>query len=208
MDRSRLLLDRLVAWSPVLLLGALAALTYWLDAQVQPPAAHRDGSSRHDADLFLTDFKAVTFDARGLPRESLKAAGASHFPDDDSAELRRPELSLTEEGRPKMTITADSGVIAGDRGHGDFKGHVKVLRDADPAPAAPGEAPSGPVTLTTSELHVDTRDERVSTDQPVTIEEPRGIIRGRGLQFDNKAKRVRIESHVSGTLSPQQAPVR
>ena len=208
MDRSRVLLDRLVAWSPVLLLGALAALTYWLDAQVQAPAAHRDGSSRHDPDLFLTDFKAVTFDARGLPRESLTAAGARHYPDDDSAELSDPKLSLTEPDHPKMTITADSGVIAGNREHGDFKGHVKVLRDADPAPAQPGETPSGPVTLTTSLLHVDTQEARVTTDQPVTIEEPRGIIHGRGLEFDNKAKRVRIESHVSGTLSPQQPPAR
>ena len=32
-------LDRATAWSPVLLLGSLAALTFWLDAQVQPPAA-------------------------------------------------------------------------------------------------------------------------------------------------------------------------
>jgi len=208
MDSSRLLLDRLVAWSPVLLLGALAALTYWLDAQVQAPAVHRDGSSRHDPDLFLTDFKAVTFDSRGLPRESLTAASARHFPDDDSAEVTDPKLSLTEPDHPKMTITADSGVIAGDREHGDFKGHVKVLRDADPAPAQPGETPSGPVTLTTSLLHVDTQEARVTTDQPVTIEEPRGIIQGRGLQFDNKAKRVRIESHVSGTLSPQQPPAR
>jgi len=40
----------------------------------------------------------------------------------------------------------------------------------------------------------------------VTIEETRGIIRGRGLEFDNKAKRVRIKSHVSGTLQPQHEP--
>ena len=208
MDRSRIFLDRLVAWSPVLLLGGLAALTYWLDAQVQPAAMHRDGSSRHDPDLFLSEFKAVTFDARGLPRESLSASSAEHFPDNDSAELAAPKLSLTEPGRPTLTITADTGVIAGDREHGDFKGNVRVERDADPAPASPGETPSGPVTLTTSVLHVDTRQERVTTDQPVTIEEPRGIIRGQGLQFDNKAKRVRIQSHVSGTLSPQEPPSR
>lgn len=102
-----------------------------------------------------------------------------------------------------MTITADAGVIAGDREHGEFKGNVLVHRDPDPAPAAPGETPSGPVTLTTSVLHVDTKEQRVTTDQPVTIEEPRGIIRGRGLQFDNKAKRVQIQSHVSGSLAPQ-----
>ena len=202
MDRTRAWLDRLVAWSPVLLLGALAAVTYWLDAQVQPPTERRDGSSRHDPDLFLEDFRAVTFDASGKPREALSAQGAEHFPDDDSAELAKPRLSLTEPGRPTLTVSADRGRIAGDREHGDFTGHVRVERDADPTPATGGE-PSGPVTLTTDLLHVFTKEQRVQTDAAVTIEEPRGIIRGRGLEFDNKAKRVRITSHVSGTLQPQ-----
>ena len=202
MDRTRAWFDRLVAWSPVLLLGALAAVTYWLDAQVQPPTERRDGSSRHDPDLFLEDFRAVTFDASGKPREALSAQGAQHFPDDDSAELAKPRLSLTEPGRPTLTISADRGRIAGDREHGDFTGHVRVERDADPTPATGGE-PSGPVTLTTDLLHVFTKEQRVQTDAAVTVEEPRGIIRGRGLEFDNKAKRVRITSHVSGTLQPQ-----
>ena len=205
MDRTRALLDRCVAWSPVLLLGALAALTYWLDAQVQPPPARRDGSSRHDPDLFLQDFKAVTFDAQGKPHEGLSAARAEHFPDDDSAELASPSLSLTEPGRPTMTITADRGRIDGDREHGEFHGHVRVERAADPHPAK-GDEPSGPVTLTTDALRVSTKEQRVQTDEPVTVEEPRGIIRGRGLEFDNKTKRVRINSHVSGTLQPQPQP--
>jgi len=38
MTGARAVFDRLIAWSPVLLLGGLAALTYWLDAQVQPAA--------------------------------------------------------------------------------------------------------------------------------------------------------------------------
>lgn len=203
MDRRRALLDRLVAWSPVLLLGGLAALTYWLDAQVQPPVPRRDGSSRHEPDLFLQDFKAMTFDVRGKPREALSAQSAEHFPDDDSAELTRPRLALTETGKPTLTIHADRARIAGDRDSGDFSGHVHVERDADPQPAQ-GE-PSGPVTLDTDALHVLTKAQRVQTDRPVTITEPRGIIRGQGLEFDNKAKRVRIRSQVSGTLQPQAA---
>lgn len=206
MDRPREILDRLVAWSPVLLLGALAALTYWLDAQVQPAPARRDGSTRHDPDLFLQDFKAMTFDDQGKPREALSAARAEHFPDDDSAELSAPKLSLTETGKPTLTITADRGRIAGDRNQGDFTGHVRVERDAGPASPANGEPGSGPMTLTTESLHVTAKEQRVQTDQPVTIQEPRGIIRGRGFEFDNDAKTVRIKSHVSGTLQPQEAP--
>jgi lipopolysaccharide export system protein LptC len=206
MDRTRAFFDRLVAWSPVLLLGGLAGLTYWLDAQVQPAPAHRDGSTRHDPDLFLQDFRAVTFDEKGHPSQALAAVKASHFPDNDTAELTDPQLSITQPGQPKLTITADRGVVTGDREHGDFAGHVRVLREADATPPRAGEEPSGPITLTTSALHVFTHEERVTTDQPVTIEEPRGIIHGRGLTFDNKTKRVHIQSQVSGTLAPQAVP--
>ena len=205
MDRTRDILDRLVAWSPVLLLGALAALTYWLDAQVQTQPARRDGSTRHDPDLFLQDFRAVTFDAQGNPRETLTAVRAEHFPDDDSAELVSPRLALSETGRPTMTVTADRGHIDGGRDRGEFSGNVEVTRAATDGPSRDG-TPSGPMTLRTELLHVLTKEQRVQTDKPVTIEEPRGIIRGRGLEFDNKAKTVRVKSQVSGTLKPQDIP--
>ena len=45
-SRGQAWFDRLIAWSPVLLLGALAALTYWLNAQVQVAGPSFDGSGR------------------------------------------------------------------------------------------------------------------------------------------------------------------
>ena len=60
--------DRLVAWSPVLLLGCLAALTYWLDAQVQSSPPRGDGASRHDPDLYIENLSAVSFEFLGRLR--------------------------------------------------------------------------------------------------------------------------------------------
>jgi hypothetical protein len=39
-------LDRLIAWSPVLLLGAFAGLTYWLNAQIQVRTEKFDACGR------------------------------------------------------------------------------------------------------------------------------------------------------------------
>ena len=96
MDRTRAFFDRFIAWSPVLLLGGLAALTYWLDAQIQTPAARRDGSTRHDPDLFLKNFRAVKYDETGKPKETLAALRADHFPDDETAELEKPMFRITQ----------------------------------------------------------------------------------------------------------------
>ena len=206
-DHTRALLDRLVAWSPVVMLGALAALTYWLDAQVQAPPDRRDGSSRHDPDVFLENFRAITFDANGQPREMLAADRAEHYPDDDSALVTGPELALTETGRPGVTVTAERARLSGDREHGYFEGSVKVHREAE-APEPGNDNPAGPVTLTTEFLHVIPKAYRVESDRAVTIEEPRGIIRSQGFSLDNKSKTVNLHSHDSGTFQPNTEPAK
>ena len=99
-DRTRRLVDRLVTWSPVLLLGGLAALTYWLDAQIQPQPPRIDGSSRHDPDIFIDGLRGVSFDAEGRPRQVLSAKRAQHYPDDGS-------VTLGGKGEGPATLTTD-----------------------------------------------------------------------------------------------------
>jgi lipopolysaccharide export system protein LptC len=100
---SRMRIDKLVAWSPVLLLGGLAALTYWLDAQIQPSTARRDGATRHDPDMYIDSFSGVTFGADGSVLQSLAAKRAQHYPDDDSIDLSSPRSA----DRPRQAAADD-----------------------------------------------------------------------------------------------------
>ena len=77
-------LDRLVSWSPVLLLASPAALPYWLDAQFQPPPPRLDGNRRHDVDIYVDNVRAINFGADGKPLQILSAARGEHYPDDDT----------------------------------------------------------------------------------------------------------------------------
>jgi lipopolysaccharide export system protein LptC len=198
-------LDRLVAWSPVLLLGCLAALTYWLDAQVRTSVHRADGSSRHDPDLFIERFSAVSFDANGRVRQMLAARRAAHFPDDDSIELAAPSLEVTDPGKPRLAISADAGTVSGDRETVTLRGDVRATRDAAAATSR-DRGPTGPVTFTTDLLRITPKLARAETDRPVTITEPRGIIRGTGMVLDNEARTIRLRSAVSGTLQPNSPP--
>jgi lipopolysaccharide export system protein LptC len=199
-NAGRSLLDRATAWSPVLLLGGLAALTYWLDAQVQPPPPRRDGSERHDPDIYVEGFRAVELDANGRPRQLVAGKRALHYGDDQTTEISEPLLSQTEEGKPAFRITASKGTLSGDRKQAFFTGNVRAVREA--GPTKPGETAAGPVTVTTEYLHVVPDKELATTDKAVTIEEPRGIIRSVGLTLDNKAKTLKLGSGVSGTIQP------
>ncbi len=203
-QRTRSLLDRATAWSPVFLLGGLAALTYWLDAQVQPPPPPRDGSARHDPDIYIEGFRAVELDAKGRLRQLVAGKRAVHFGDDQTTEITQPELAQTEAGKPAFRITAQKGTLSGDRKEVFFSGNVVAVREG--GPTQPGAAPAGPVVVKTEYLHVIPDKELASTDKAVTIEEPRGIIRSVGLTLDNKAKTLKLKSGVSGTMQPQALP--
>jgi len=61
----------------------------------------------------------------------------------------------------------------------------------------------GPVTFVSEFLHVIPKEDRIVTDRPVTITDPRGTINSTGLEFDNKSMVLKLKSRVSGQLQPQ-----
>jgi lipopolysaccharide export system protein LptC len=197
----RTLLDRAVGWSPVLLLGALAALTYWLDAQIQAPAV-RDGNARHDPDILVERFRAVNLGDDGRPQQVLEARTAKHFPDDGVTEFTEPRLALTYAGRARFAVEAQRGRLSGDRENVYFEGAVKAVRDVE---TQDGKT-TGPITLSTELLHVMPREDKVTTDQPVTIVEPRVTIRATGMVLNDRDKTVVLRSDVRGTIQPGIAP--
>ena len=197
MRSARRSLDRVAGWLPLLLLGGLAALTYWLDAQVLDPGPRRDGSGRHDPDLFAEGVRAVELDADGRPTQTLSAAVARHYPDDGTMEFDAPKLSVTRPGQPSFTIEAKRARVSGDRENAYFEGSVRATREAGPES---GDATR--ISLATEFLHVIPKQDRAQTDQPVTIDEGRGIIRATGLILDNASKTLKLKSEVRGTMQP------
>jgi lipopolysaccharide export system protein LptC len=199
MKLRRSALNRLIAWSPVLVLGSLAALTYWLNGQVQRGAPAFDGSTRHDADVFIEGLRAQSLDAGGSVRQALTARVARHYPDDDTTDFDAPLITFSDPGNPKLSVTADRATVTGNREHAYFFGNVRGVRE----PTAE-DAHDGPVVLTSEYLHVLPKEDRMLTDKPVTIEDPRGTISATGMEFDNRSKQVKFGSRVSGSLQPQK----
>ena len=195
-------IDRATAWSPVLLLGGLAALTYWLDAQVQQAAPRRDGSARHDPDIFAEGVRVLKLDPDGRPLQSLSARRAEHFMDDQTTDFKDVTLSETRQGKPPFTITANLATLTGDRENVYFKGHVRAVREATAATAK--EPASGPLTIVTEYLHVLPSQEIARTDKAVTITDPRGIINATGMEANSKAKTIKFKSGVSGHMEPRK----
>jgi LPS export ABC transporter protein LptC len=100
-------------------------------------------------------------------------------------------------------VTAETGRLTSDRENAYFRGNVKAVRDAEKG--ADGKT-SGPITLTTEYLHVMPREDRAMSDKPVTIQEPRGIIRANGFVLNDRDKTIVVKNGLRGTIEPQALP--
>ena len=88
-----------------------------------------------------------------VARQSLAAASARHFPDDGTVDFTAPAVTLTEPGRPKVSLEAVEGTLSGDRETIVLRGKVRATQEA----ATGGDrarAPQGPITMTTEWLRL------------------------------------------------------
>ena len=155
--------DRLVTWSPLILLALLATMSFWLDRKVQPQAHAPDGSTRHDPDFIVEGFSAVKMNPDGTRRYSLAAKRLVHFPDDNSTQLELPRLVYFDYQRAPVTIHSETAESAQGGDDVFFRGDVQIIRSA-----YAGNAELG---VFTSFLHVIPDKDLVKTDKPVRMVE-------------------------------------
>ncbi len=196
-------LYRWVSWSPLLFLAGLAALTYWLDAQIQKPDVSRSIAPRHTPDLFIDRFHATQYSADGAPQQQLTAVHAEHFADDDSIELEQPQVVLQNPEQPRFTLTAARAQVSGDRQDLYLRGNVTAIREAPPGGDRQDGLPGEPLTLHTEYLHVRPNDNTMRTDRKVSLESPSAYIESVGMDLDRNTHIIKLHSHIQGTFQPQ-----
>lgn len=190
-------MERLTTAFPLVLVALLAALTYWLDRTVQPPAPPRDGSTRHDPDYIVEKFVAVRLDPAGVRLHQLEADRMVHYPDDDTTHLEAPRLLKYDGERLAMTIVAQRALVSSEGKIVDFNDQVKATR------LAVGK--HSDLVLLTDYLQVIPDDDFARTDRPVVITDANTKLNAVGLELDNKAKTVKLMSNVRGSyVRPKQ----
>jgi LPS export ABC transporter protein LptC len=144
----------------VLLLGSLAALTYWLDAQVQPSAVRRDGSSRHDPICSSSTSAPSTTTRTASRAKSLTAAARAIISRRRDAELTKPHIRITQADKPPFEVTSERAKISGRPRARVFHRHVQATREGRGRRDDEGPRGRGPLTLSTEYLHVIPKLER------------------------------------------------
>ncbi|HWA14337.1 MAG TPA: LPS export ABC transporter periplasmic protein LptC [Burkholderiales bacterium] len=192
--------ERLIRWSPFILLALLAVLTFWLDRKVQFPARGADGSSRHDPDFIIEGFSAVQMNPDGTRRYALSASRMVHYPDDDSTDLESPNLIYYDYVRAPVTVKSETAKATQGGDDVYFHGNVQVVRSAYENNPELG--------LFTTYLHVVPDKDFAQTDKPVRIVEGKSTATSVGLEFDNRTRQIRLLSEVKANYAfpPKRVP--
>ena len=175
----------------VLLLAA-AGLSWWLMRSVevtasgpQPPPA-----ARHVSDYSMDDFTLSAMDDQGNLHYRLHARHMSHYLDDDTASLRRPDMTLYRGVQGTWNAVSDRGWIGPDQKHVVLSGDVLVWRDTP--------RQDDGLELETDVLHVTPDRQYAETARPVTIVQPAGITHAVGMRVSVEQGRMQLLSAVRG----------
>lgn len=174
---------------PLIVLGVLALITFWIEQTVKSPTQNADGSSRHDVDYFVEDFVTTKTDLHGHLRNMLAAVEMRHYPDNDTTELIRPRYTQYGENKPYTQIEAQKGFVSANGEEVEFKGNVIIVRQAFEG--------RGEMRLTTDYLKVLPKTEFASTNSDVVItQDPKTVIHGSGMIYDKNEKNFVLQKRV------------
>ncbi len=174
---------------PLMVLGLLAGLTFWLQRAIQSERGPQDVKGRHEVDFVVENFTARKLDPQGNPMYTLAAKKMLHYSDDEGTEVTQPRLTYFGDP-PPMHLSARSALINKDRTVVDLRDDVQVVREA-----AEREAE---LVLTTTQLTVYPDDEIASTKAAVRIVQGPSVLTGVGMDMDNKVRTFKLHDQVSG----------
>lgn len=181
---------------PLVLMLALAGLTFWLERTVRVEDRVHPSLRRHDPDYVVDKLTHTRFGALGKAESTLAAAKMLHYPDDDSTELVAPRLVQTKPNEPRVTLSADRGALSQDGEEIFLYGNVLVVRE--------GSAERPATRMSTSFLHLVRGQSVIRTDREVVITEEDRVLSGRGMEYYNDSKQFFLRERVRGRFEPRK----
>ncbi len=187
--------EQLAAAVSLVLLAGLAAGTWYLALladREETGAASRTPPG--EPDYFLDDAVFTRINLDGEPVYRMSADHLLHFPDDGTSTYESPYLVSLDPDKPRVTVRAERGRSNADGTETLLTGNVVLVR------AASEREPK--MTIRTEKVTIYSDTEIARSDQPVRIERGASVLTGVGMEFDNAARSLKVDSQVTLTWQP------
>lgn len=189
---------------PLILMGTLTLLTFWLVQKNTPPEKSMLERVRlHEPDYTIKDGALSALNELGTTKYRILGNKVTHYDDDASIDIIRPRMRLFQVEKAPVTVKSDTGHLDGDLTILDLFDNASIFR---PAQAA---SESQPATLrmlaSSSYFKVLINDDIIETNRPITLEQGMSIMNStEGGVFNNVEQSMVLTGQVKGRI--ERAP--
>jgi lipopolysaccharide export system protein LptC len=165
----------LLRLTPLLLMGGLTLVTFWMVQKNQP--AERSMLERvrlHEPDYTITNGALSALNEQGNTKYRILGDKVIHYDDDASIDIERPRMRLFQPGKAPVTVKSDTGHLDGDLTILDLVGNASIFRPAQAA--TPTEPATARMLATSSYYKVLINDDIIETDKPITLQQGMSIM--------------------------------
>lgn len=177
-----------------LLFIAIMVGSFWLGGEPRETTSTTTvEASNADLGYSARDAQLIETGADGLPLYTLNAEVIRQHPG-DGVEFQQVQMSFRDAAGQIWKGRADQGELTTETGKVDLMGNVEVNG------LLPGS--SLLADLTTEKLSIDTREDIISTAEPVMVTTTGRELKSKGMVATLKEHHLVLESNVRGTFTP------
>ena len=194
----------LLRLTPLILMGALTLLTFWLVQKNTPPEKSTIERVRlHEPDYTIKNGALSALNELGNTKYRILGNKVTHYDDDASIDILTPRMRLFQADKAPVTVKSDTGHLDGDLTILDLFDNASIFRPAQAASA------SQPATLrmlaSSSYFKVLINDDIIETNRPITLEQGMSIMNStEGGIFNNVEQSMVLTGQVKGWI--ERAP--
>ena len=198
------LLRGLLRLMPLILMGTLTLVTFWLVKKNAPPEKSAIERVRlHEPDYIILNGTLSALNEFGNTKYRVLGKKVTHYDDDASIDIEAPRMRLFPPEKSPVTVKSDTGHLDGDLTILDLMGNAEIFR---PPQAASETEPARPRMLARSSyFKVLINDDVIETDKPITLEQGMSVIHSTdGGVFNNIEQSMILSGQVKGRI--ERAP--
>ena len=189
---------------PLILMGALTLVTFWLvQKNTSPDKSPLERVRLHEPDYTIKEGALSALNELGNTKYRILGAKVTHYDDDASIDILTPRMRLFQAEKPPVTVKSDTGHLDGDLTILDLYDNASIYRPAQEATAT--QPASLRMLARSSYFKVLINDDVIETDKPITLEQGMSIINSTdGGVFNNIEQSMVLSGQVKGRI--ERAP--
>jgi lipopolysaccharide export system protein LptC len=189
---------------PLILMGALTLVTFWLVQKGAPPEKSMLERARlHEPDYTITNGALSALNKTGSTKYRILGKKVIHYDDDASIDILAPRMRLFQLDKTPVTVKSDSGHLDGDLTILDLIDNASIFRPAQAATAS--QAATLRMLASSAYFKVLINDDIIETNRAITLEQGMSIMHStEGGTFNNVEQSMTLLGQVKGRI--ERAP--